>query len=155
MRSKLRERGQGADKKLLAAEFAKVEREIGNAVDALVSLGKPAAVLARVRELEARKATLEAQIRMIEKPPRVVPHIERVVVARIEQLEEAARLPEHGDRVRVAAHDYIGRVRVIEEGAHIVAEIDGGRLLMPGASPDVTHGAQELSHVLLSIRARR
>ena len=34
------EREQGADKKLLAAELAKVNRELGNAVDALVSLGK-------------------------------------------------------------------------------------------------------------------
>jgi hypothetical protein len=73
----------------------------------------------------------------------IVPNIERLVVARIEQLEEAARHPEHGDRVRVAARDYIGSVRVIEEGEHIIAEIDGGRLLMLGATPDVTYGAQE------------
>jgi hypothetical protein len=97
-------------------------------VDALVSLGKSAAMLARVRELEARKATLDGQIRIIEKPPRIVPNIDRMVLARIEQLEESARHPEHGDRVRVAAHDYIDSVRVIEEGEHIIAEIDGGRL---------------------------
>ena len=100
-------------------------------------------MLARVRELEARKATIEAQIRMIEKPPRLVPNIERMVLARVEQLEEAALHPEHGDRVRVAAHDLIGSVRVIEEGEHIIAEIDGGRLLIPSAALDVTHGAEE------------
>jgi hypothetical protein len=55
-----------------------------NAVDALVRLGKSAAVLARVRNLEAKKATLEAQMRIIDKPPRIVPNIERMVVARIE-----------------------------------------------------------------------
>ncbi len=44
--------------------------------------------------------------------------------------------------VRVAAHEF-GNVRVIEEGEHVVAEIDGGRLLMLGAAPDVTYGAQE------------
>jgi hypothetical protein len=31
---------------------------------------------------------------------------------------------------------------VIEEGEHIIAEIDGGRLLTLGAA-DVTYGAQE------------
>jgi hypothetical protein len=48
-------------------------------------------------------------------------------------------------------HAYVSRVcsgcdrsvRVIEEGEHIIAEIDGGRLLMQGAGPDVTYGAQE------------
>lgn len=110
-----------------------------------MSLGRSVAVLARVRELEARKVALESHMPMIDKPPRIVPNVERMVVARIEQLEEAARHPEHGDRIRVAAQDYIGSVRVIEEGEHIIAEIDGGRLLMLGAAPDVTHGAQELS----------
>jgi hypothetical protein len=38
---------------------------------------------------------------MIEKPPRIVPNIERMVAARIERLEDAARDPEHGERVRV------------------------------------------------------
>jgi hypothetical protein len=96
-----------------------------------------------VRELETRKAALESQMRMIDKPPRIVPNVERMVVARIEQLEEAARDPERGDRVRVAAQDLLGSVRVIEEGDHIIAELDGGRLLALGAAPDVTHGAQE------------
>lgn len=108
-----------------------------------VPAAKSAAVLARVRELEARKAAPELQMRMIDKPPRLVPNIESMVVARIEQLEEAARDPDHGDRVRVAAHDLIGSVRVIEEGERMIGEIDGGRLLMLGASPDVTNGAQE------------
>jgi len=40
VRRKLREREQGADRKLLTAEIAKTEREVQNAVDALVSLGK-------------------------------------------------------------------------------------------------------------------
>jgi site-specific DNA recombinase len=101
VRSKLREREQGTDKEMLAEELAKVERELGNAVDALVSLGKSAAVLARVRELEARKAALEAQMRIIDRPPQIVPNVERMIVARIERLEEAARDPDHGDRLRV------------------------------------------------------
>lgn len=143
VRARLREREQGADKKLYAAELAKVERDLQNAVDALVSLGKSAAMLARVRELESRKSTLEAQMRMIDKPPQLVPNIERMVLARIEQLEDAARDPAHGERVRVAAQELIGSVRVIEDGDHIVAELDGGRLLTLGAAPDVTHGAQE------------
>jgi hypothetical protein len=120
-----------------------VEREIGHAVDALVSLGKSAAMLARVRELEARKATLESEIRTIEKPPRIVPNIEHKVLARVEQLELAARDPEHGERVRVTAQDLIGNVRVIEEGEHIIAEIDGGRLLISSSAPVLTGSAQE------------
>lgn len=35
-----------------------------------------------------------------------------------------------------------GSVRAIEEGEHIIAEIDGGRLMIPSASLDVTLGAQ-------------
>ena len=42
---------------------------------------------------------------------------------------------------RVEAQRLIGSVRVIEEGEHIIAEIDGGRLLTLGAAPDVTDGA--------------
>jgi hypothetical protein len=97
VRTKLRQREQGADKKLFAAELSKVDRELGNAVDALVSLGKSAAMLARVRTLEGRKATLEAQMRAIDKPPRLLPNIERMVVARVEQLEKAALDPEHDE----------------------------------------------------------
>jgi hypothetical protein len=100
-------------------------------------------VLARIRELESRKATIESQIRMVEKPVRLVPNIERMVVARIEQLEKAVLDPEHGDRVRVAAQERIGTVKVIEEGKHIIAEIDGARLFMQGAALDVTGYAQE------------
>jgi len=93
VRARLREREQGADKKLLAAELANVGRELDNAIDALVSLGKSAAVLARVRELESRKAALESQLRTIDKPVTLVPNVERRVIARIEQLEQAARDP--------------------------------------------------------------
>ena len=39
--------------------------------------------------------------------------------------------------------DLIGSVKVIEEGEHIIAEIDGARLWMTGGTLDVTHGAQE------------
>src|SRR5262249_14483731 len=46
VRSKLREREQGADRKTLTTELARVERELNNAVDALVSLGRSAALLA-------------------------------------------------------------------------------------------------------------
>lgn len=143
VRAKLRQREQGDDKKLLVAELAKVDRELGNAVDALVTLGKSAAVLARIRDLEARKATLDLQMRTVDKPAQLVPNIERMVVARIERLEEAARDPAHGERVRVEAQDLIGSVRVSEEGGHIIAEIDGSRLFMQGPALDVTHGAQE------------
>jgi site-specific DNA recombinase len=152
VRSRLRALDQGADKKAIAAEHAKVDRELGNAVDALVSLGKSAAVLARVRELEARKASLEGQIRAIDKPPRIVPNVERMIVARIERLEDAARDPDKGDRVRVEAQDLIGSVRVIEEGEHIIGEIDGGRFLILGGSPDVTNGAQETAPQLHPLR---
>ena len=41
------------------------------------------------------------------------------------------------------AQEPIGSARIIEEEEHIVAENDGGRLLVLGAAPDVTHGAQE------------
>jgi hypothetical protein len=88
-------------------------------------------------------------------PTRIVPNVERIVVARIERLEQAALDPQHGECVRVEAQDLIGSVRVIEEGEHVIAEFDGGRLLTLGAPPEVTYGAQELSHGPLSIRARR
>jgi hypothetical protein len=57
--------------------------------------------------------------------------------------------------VRLEAQDVIGSVRVIEEGKHMIAEIDGGRFLTLSATPDVAYGAQELSRGVLSIRARR
>jgi hypothetical protein len=47
------------------------------------------------------------------------------------------------------------RKAALESQMRIIAEFDGGRLLMPSAAPDVTHGAQEASHGSLSIRARR
>src|SRR6516165_3323920 len=61
----------------------------------------------------------EAQIRTIDKPPQLVPNVERMIVARIEKLEEAARDPS-GERVRVEAQDLIGTVTLIEEGEHII-----------------------------------
>jgi hypothetical protein len=81
-------------------------------------------------------------MRIIDTPPRM-PNIERMVVARIEALEHAVPHPEQGDRARVTAQETIGSVRVLEEGEHIIAEIDGGRLLMLGAALDATYGAQE------------
>jgi hypothetical protein len=142
VRAKLRDREQRGDKRALAAEIGRVERELGNAVDALVSLGKSAAILARVRELEGRKAALESELRTVAKPVQLVPNVERLVAARIEKLEEAARDPS-GERVRVEAQDLIGSVKVLEEGAHIIAVLDGTRLLMQGGGLHVTHGAQE------------
>lgn len=47
------------------------------------------------------------------------------------------------ERVRIETQELIGSVRVVEEGEHIIAEIDGGRLLKLDAAPDVTLGAQE------------
>lgn len=72
-----------------------------------------------------------------------MPNIERMVVARIEKLEEAARAPEGGERVRVEAQELLGSVRVIEEGKHIIAELDGGRLLTLAAPAGCNLGAQE------------
>jgi hypothetical protein len=137
VRRKLREREEGADKKALSSELVRVDRELGNAVDALVGLGKSAAVLARVRDLESRKAVLEGQLRTIDTPPQLVPNVERIIAARIKKLEEAAQDPS-GERVRVEAQHLIGNVKVIEEGEHIIAEIDGARLWMRGGTPDVT-----------------
>ena len=101
-------------RKLFVAELGKVDRELGNAVDAPLSLGKPAAVLARIRE--ARRAALELQIGTADKPAQLVPNVERRIVARIEQLEVPARDPERGERVRVKAQELIGSIRVDREG---------------------------------------
>jgi hypothetical protein len=43
-----------------------------------------------------------------------VPNVERRIIARIEQLEVAAREPERVARVRIEAQELIGSVRVIE-----------------------------------------
>ena len=64
-----------------------------------------------------------------------------------EKLEEAARDPA-GERVRVEAQDLIGTVKLIEEGEHIIAELEGARLLMQGGTTHVTHGAQEAACML-------
>ena len=95
---------------------------------------------AQLEDIEHKER--EAHLRTIGKPAQLAPNVERMIVARIEKLEEAARDPS-GERVRVEAQDLIGTVKVIEEGERIIAEIDGARLLMLGAAPDVTHGAQE------------
>ncbi len=108
----------------------------------------------KIRDLEARKVSLELQVRTADKPAQLVPNIERMVVARVERLEEAARDPAQGERVRVEAQDLIGSVRVIEEGEHIIAEIDGGRLFMQGPALDVTYGAQDSCPELYSARIR-
>lgn len=142
-RAKLRQHEQGDDKRTVTQELARTERELQNAVDALVSLGKSAALLARVRELETRKAALEAQLREIAKPPRLVPNVEKLIVAKIEQLEIASRNPAFAERARAVAHDLIGSVKVVEKGEHIIAVLDGGRLLTLGAAPALTWSAQE------------
>ena len=59
-----------------------------------------------------------------------------------------------GTRARHAAQELIGSVRVVEEGEHIIAEIDGGQLWVQGAALDVTYDAQEPLPSLYTKRIR-
>ena len=63
----------------LKRELAEVERELQNVVTAIGKLGGSAALLSRVRELEAGQAALESEISTAAKTPSIAPNVERII----------------------------------------------------------------------------
>jgi site-specific DNA recombinase len=120
-------------------ELARVDRELGNVVDALAKVGTSAALLARVRALEADRARLVAALHEGGKPPTIVPNVERVVRQRVELLEHmlAPVVDTSGrqlddavtEKGRAAVRELIGEERVVEDGEDVFAEVSYGRLV--------------------------
>ena len=83
------------DKLGLHVELKRLEHPIGNVVDTLTAVGKSDTLTARLRELEADKAAIAAQVACEPSAPRIFPDVEKRIRGLIASLE---RLPENPHR---------------------------------------------------------
>ena len=130
VRARLRDVEQ-PDRATLLAELARVDRELTNVVDSLAKLGGSAALLARVRSLEADKAKITATLATGTKPIKLVPNVEKAIREKVRALEAIPRDALTDDvlieKARAAVWDVIGTVTVREDGERVYAEVDFGR----------------------------
>ena len=108
----------------LKRELAEVERELQNVVTAIGKLGGSAALLSRVRELEARQAALESEISTAAKTPSIAPNVERIIRRRITELDQIPRDQLGDEETRETSRAAVrgllrGDVPVIEEGEKV------------------------------------
>ena len=139
VRARLRDMDR-PDTAALKAELAGIERKIDNVVDTLSTVGRSEALTARLQKLESEKARIVADLSSSERPPRLVPNVERLLRARIDTIEQLPRdsLADAGlaEKARAAVQALIGRVSVVEDGDAVYAEVDFGRAY-------INHGAEK------------
>lgn len=116
-----------------STELARIEREVGNVVAGISKLGGSAALLTRLRELEAEKARLTSEIAVVAAPPTIVPNVEQIIRRRIRELDQIPRDPHGDEETRENARASVrallgGEVTVTEQGAHVYATVDLGRV---------------------------
>ena len=71
-------------------ELKRVDKKIGNLVGVIGESGGSAAILAALKEAEARKAALEAELAAVEAPaPRLMPNLAELYRAKVTDLQEA------------------------------------------------------------------
>lgn len=131
---------QPPDRAKLRAELARLDKAIENCIDSIAQVGGSEALHTRLRTLEADKARVAAQIDAAGKTARLVPNVEKLVRERLQALENVPREDAPADlkeKARAAVQDMLGgHVTVVEDGEHVVAEVDLGRMVYK-------HGAQE------------
>lgn len=115
----------------LKTEMRRINAQIDNVVDSLTAVGRSDALTAKLRQLEADKAAIAAQIVYEPKPPEIVPDVAKRVRELIKSLEN---IPEHPyrdeplmDKARIALRGLLGPVTVTEEDGGVFAQIEMGR----------------------------
>lgn len=139
LQARLRQ-GKRPNKARLKRDLKLVERQIENVVDSLSTIGTSKALTAKLRQLEADRATLQAQIAAGPAPVQIVPDVGRHVRSVIETLESLPENPHRDDelmdKARTALRGLLGEVTVIEEPTGVFAELQLGRAC-------ITVGAEE------------
>ena len=106
----------------MTARKSELDREIGNLVQAIASVGISPALQARLVAAEQERAELDQEdARRSEAPrgvPNVVPQYKRVVM----DLEEA--LARNTSRARAMLQDLFGEIRLVEAGEELYAEFE-------------------------------
>lgn len=138
VRSRLR-KIERPNRSSLEAELKRIERQIGNVVDSLSSVGTSHALTAKLRELEEDQARVKDQLVAEASPPRIVPNVEKALRERVKLLDELPRDcadPDLMEKARASVKAMLGDVRVVEDSAGIYAEVDFGRAY-------INYGAEE------------
>lgn len=128
------------DKGRLQRDLRLVERQIDNVVESLSAVGTSEALTAKLRQLEADRASLKAQLAAKPAPPQIVPDVGKHVRKVIQTIESLPENPHRDDalmdKARAALRGLLGDVKVIEEPAGVFAELQLGRAC-------ITVGAEE------------
>jgi DNA invertase Pin-like site-specific DNA recombinase len=114
--------GDHADRE---AELERVRRRIERLVDALADGTPAAAVNGKLRELEQRRLSLEADLANVAAPaPRLHPNLAEVYRQRVATLAQALE-SEDGAEARALVRSLIDTIRLIPEGGTLRVEIAG------------------------------
>ncbi len=142
VRTRLRE-VQRPDKRLLEAELEGLEKQIAYVVDSLLSaVGRSEALTAKLKDLEAAKARVAAQLSAEVVPPRIVPDVESALRERVQMLEclprDCTDDPALLEKARMSVKAMLGEVAVTEDGDAIYSEIDIGRAYIKNGAEERT-----------------
>ena len=117
------------------ASLNRLEKQIRDVIDTLITVGKSEALTQRLCELERDKDNLRARLQFEQRPPTIVPNVSKIVSEQVETLERIADSPYAIDadrqRTRDALHNLLGTVTIIEERGGVFAQIDLGRIGNP------------------------
>ena len=107
------QKGRGVAQEGQRDEQKRLDRKIANLVSVLAASGGSAAILTALKEVEARKTTLEAELAVAEAPsPRLVPNLAELYREKVATLQEALA-GEDAAAAREQVRALIGEVRVI------------------------------------------
>ena len=104
-------------------QIAQVELQIQNVVDGIVAAGQSDALTTRLRDLEKRKAELEA-ISSSSPTSKIITGAEskwREIVGNLENLRHYAT-PDEISSAREAIREIVGEISVVEKGTHVFAQ---------------------------------
>ena len=104
-------------------QIAQVELQIQNVVDGIVAAGQSNALTTRLRDLEKRKAELEA-ISSSSPTSKIITGAEskwREIVGNLENLRHYAT-PDEISSAREAIREIVGEISVVEKGTHVFAQ---------------------------------
>jgi len=106
-------------------ELARIEQQIGRAVDAILQGTAPAALRERLASLEARKVDLERELATTEAPaPRLHPNLAEVYRRRVADLSEALS-SDDGAEARELVRGLVDEIRLVPEEGRLRIEVRG------------------------------
>ena len=110
-------------------ELKRVNRKIGNLVDAIAENGSSAALQTRLKEQEGRKLALEGELAVAEAPaPRLMPNLAELYRAKVESLQDALEADD-ADAARARIRSLVEEIRLVpaptDPNAPLTIEVRG------------------------------